>query len=635
MAINQAMTQKRGKIRRERGPAWHRAATREAILEAAREMIAQSGLEHTTLMRVAEKAGFAPASVYAYFVRKADLASAIVADDLSKFARAIADKFPIHESIGAESEAEIERDSADATVSHSEQPIASDQIAICELSQSEAPEDATSVGESGEAVADVELVARVIEEAEGVLPASAPIAEPTGEQAVETPDARMPAPTALADFEARLQQLEARRVDAWLERRLREFERMLASLEERSNAADHSTAIAGIQERVQALFDRLEAFGAKHAAESEEQTKSLARDLDSRDVRQRQAWSELRTLILDTSGRIDVLERERAARALAAEMPALAPAEPEKVEAALPKDDASSAADESYLAAARRAALTAQSLAQSEQDAANSIGLGIRGRQRAFVICGAALFVALTGAAYLLRAHQASTSPAGSAQSRHATLQAQDDMFSAPTKKIVADLRAQTARGLSYLSDSSGSNDVLAGAKLLEGAASKGEPVAEYWLATLFEHGRGETVDAVRALHWYEAAAMQGNLKAMYKLAVSYAEGTGTHKNYSEAARWFSRAAERGFVNAQYNLGVLYERGMGVPQSLLDAYKWYALAAAQGDADSRSRIDALSSQLSAEDLATARAAVSAFKAEPADADANAVSRAPATSLTHS
>ena len=99
---------------------------------------------------------------------------------------------------------------------------------------------------------------------------------------------------------------------------------------------------------------------------------------------------------------------------------------------------------------------------------------------------------------------------------------------------------------------------------------------------------------------------MQGNRKAMHNLAVALAEGTGTKKDMNEAARWFSKAASLGLADSEFNLAVLYERGLGVPQSLLDAYKWYAIAAAQGDNESKSRIEALATQLSADDRAAAQ-----------------------------
>ncbi len=116
---------------------------------------------------------------------------------------------------------------------------------------------------------------------------------------------------------------------------------------------------------------------------------------------------------------------------------------------------------------------------------------------------------------------------------------------------------------------------------------------------------------------------MQGNRKAMHNLAVAYAEGVGTKKDVAEAARWFSKAASLGLTDSQFNLAVLYERGQGVPQSLLDAYKWYAIAAVGGDTESKARIEALATQLSADDRAAAQHAADTFKAASVDPRANA------------
>jgi localization factor PodJL len=108
----------------------------------------------------------------------------------------------------------------------------------------------------------------------------------------------------------------------------------------------------------------------------------------------------------------------------------------------------------------------------------------------------------------------------------------------------------------------------------------------------------------------------------MHALGVSYAQGQGTQKDYSEAARWFAKAAGLGVVNSQFNLAVLYERGLGVPQSLLDAYKWYAIAAAEGDQESRSRIEALKTQLSPEAIAAAENAAQQFQPQAPVREAN-------------
>jgi localization factor PodJL len=75
-------------------------------------------------------------------------------------------------------------------------------------------------------------------------------------------------------------------------------------------------------------------------------------------------------------------------------------------------------------------------------------------------------------------------------------------------------------------------------------------------------------------------------------------------------------------TDSQFNLAVLYERGLGVKASLTEAYKWYAIASVQGDTESRTRVEALATQLPAAEKAVADATAKAFKARTADATAN-------------
>ena len=182
--------------------------------------------------------------------------------------------------------------------------------------------------------------------------------------------------------------------------------------------------------------------------------------------------------------------------------------------------------------------------------------------------------------------------------------------------------KAETIVGLKYLDGTGVPVNEAEAAKWLDRAAQQGEPVAQYRLATLYERGRGVPTDAAKAIKWYLAAAQAGNRKAMHNLAVAYAQGAGTAKDYAEAARWFSKAAALGLADSQFNLAVLYERGLGVPQSLLDAYKWYAIAAAQGDTESKARIDALTTQLSADDRAAAQRSADMFRPAALDRNAN-------------
>jgi localization factor PodJL len=186
------------------------------------------------------------------------------------------------------------------------------------------------------------------------------------------------------------------------------------------------------------------------------------------------------------------------------------------------------------------------------------------------------------------------------------------------------DAKSELLLGIRYLDGDGVAANEAEASRWLSRAAQQGEPMAQYRLGTLYERGKGVPADAKLANHWYELAAKQGNRKAMHNLAVAFADGSGEPKDYNQAAAWFSRAANLGLVDSQFNLAVLYERGMGVKQSLVDAYKWYAIAAAQGDSESKSRIDALSSQIKDSDRAAAQAAATRFHPQPMNPAANSL-----------
>lgn len=181
---------------------------------------------------------------------------------------------------------------------------------------------------------------------------------------------------------------------------------------------------------------------------------------------------------------------------------------------------------------------------------------------------------------------------------------------------------AELLLALKYLDGDGVAVNEAEAAKWLERAAKQNLPVAAYRLGRLYEGGHGVPADPVKAAQWYEVAAKAGNRKAMHNLAIAFADGAGVQKDLVVAAQWFSRAANLGLADSQFNLAVLYERGMGVQQSLIDAYKWYAVAAQQGDAESKARVEALSTQLSAEDKTAAQKAASSFRPDAAEKSAN-------------
>jgi len=61
--------------------------------------------------------------------------------------------------------------------------------------------------------------------------------------------------------------------------------------------------------------------------------------------------------------------------------------------------------------------------------------------------------------------------------------------------------------------------------KLFEAAAQKSEPIAQFNLGNLLNHGEGVPADKERAFFWYEKAAIAGVPQAMHNVAVFLDEG--------------------------------------------------------------------------------------------------------------
>jgi len=184
------------------------------------------------------------------------------------------------------------------------------------------------------------------------------------------------------------------------------------------------------------------------------------------------------------------------------------------------------------------------------------------------------------------------------------------------------DARAQARLALAYLRGQGSAGDANAALLWSRAAAEAGNPMAEYLLGVMYQQGDRVPVDSVKAFAWFLRAAEKGNLKAMHNLAIAYAQGLGTVKDEAKAAEWFTRAAERGYVDSAFDLAVLYERGTGVKQDLKQALKWYVIAAMAGDAPSKERVDFLRSEMTPADVKMADNAALSFSPLPALQDAN-------------
>ena len=621
--------------------ALQRNAARASILDAARRL-ADRGADTSSLSlsAVADEAGFVAATVYGYFRSKEELLLAIAADDLAglaalmRRARALDKQFDEF----------IEDDFDDA------------------------PELETAVGEKIEA-----SVMNPATPSDGrVEPKlSAPVsesAEPDDKgpsiTVVQSNPEPVPSNVVRPDFTD-----DRPRVDAWLERRLRVFERALADLERRMTEAE---ARAGnvdqkSDDSVRSVQDRLSVFEDQFNTLRQ----SLTQRMDESERRQRSLASELRADVNDASGRLDRLETAKPVEMVA---PTVASAEPQPapVEAVAAEPEASAPAvfgrnrspeQDGYVVAARRAATAAATLAElhapdaAPEDAEDEKSAWQRFAERRvrlsarqkLVVGSATLLLFVAGGAVAFQAGKSDgrrvavaaqiTLPlpkltqnavhhaAHRAVHHAATTYASLPSSATPLDRLSAlanagNPRAELLIGLKYLHGEDVASDPSRAAQWITKAAEGHEPLAQYWLGSLYERGEGVSKDPVQAIKWYEAAAGQGNWKAMHSLGVAYAQGNGVNKDLFEAARWFERAATLGYVNSQFNLAVLYERGDGVPQSLRDAYKWYVVAAAQGDTESRTRVEALKLQLSPADLAEGDREAQAFHPGEADREAN-------------
>jgi hypothetical protein len=103
-------------------------------------------------------------------------------------------------------------------------------------------------------------------------------------------------------------------------------------------------------------------------------------------------------------------------------------------------------------------------------------------------------------------------------------------------------------------------------------------------VAGQLDNGIGATRqhDYSRAFVLLQPLARRGNAIAQFNLALMYDEGNGVPQNYAKAFRWYLRAAENGLVQAQYAAGYYYAWGRGMKQDVVRAHMWLNIAAANG-----------------------------------------------------
>jgi TPR repeat protein len=543
-----------------------RGGARAAILNAARAVVAREGVENLTLSKVAAEADLPRPVVYGQFVRKEDLLLCVAADSVVRLARKMGGVEPVEAVADDENEGAV----------------------ILTLPRAEAENE------------DVEI-------AKEQAVASSGGRQVRGGDKHEASDSEKSAPRA---------------PDAWLERRLRVFERAMTQMGARQDQVEKTS--------------RAMVVSAENSIKTLEETlTTLIARIDESDLRQKSSADEIRRALSETNLRIETgagLARTAPPEDTSSEVPEVfipAPAEEPAALRVEPKPMTQDTASNSFLSAARASAIAAAA-ARVEPETAPKLALRFDGK--IVYVIGAAIvavvFIVAAGLAFSLGVRDGKNDVLrnsaffGPRSTEHVATAPVTELDRLTRQAEAGNPGAELAIALRYLDTASAVYNPNAAMVWMTRAARKGNAVAQYGLGSLYQKGVGTKADVIQAMHWYETAALQGNRKAMHDLAVAYAEGLGGLTSPSEAVRWFSRAANLGYVDSQFNLAVLYERGEGVPQSLIDAFKWYAIASAAGDTESKQRLSVLQTQLSDTDRAAAQKSASSFHAAPLNRAAN-------------
>jgi TPR repeat protein len=136
--------------------------------------------------------------------------------------------------------------------------------------------------------------------------------------------------------------------------------------------------------------------------------------------------------------------------------------------------------------------------------------------------------------------------------------------------------------------------------------AEQGDALAQYNLGLLYDNGRGVQKDYAQARQWYEKAAAQGRADAQVNLGILYDYGRSIPQDFKKAVYWYRLSAKQGNDLAQRRLGLMYERGDGVERDIVQAYMWYILGTAGGAGRGAARKDALTKQMTPEQIAEAQ-----------------------------
>ena len=123
-----------------------------------------------------------------------------------------------------------------------------------------------------------------------------------------------------------------------------------------------------------------------------------------------------------------------------------------------------------------------------------------------------------------------------------------------------------------------------------------------------FNKGRTayEKGDFAIALKELKPLAEQGDVNAQFYVALMYDDGRGVSEDPKEAVRWYQLAAEQGYAYAQHNLGLMYSMGKGVIQDFVYAHMWSNIAASNGSGGAKENRELYEEKMSSSQIEEAQ-----------------------------
>jgi TPR repeat protein len=547
---------------------------RSRLLAAARAMVLK-GEKKFSISRLCGQAGLARASFSEYFSSRTELMAELMAD--------AADGAPAEtpvEIAGEDSVEEPGEESGEASVeTFAEQSGQASGEALTE-EFADTPIEAPVQVQLAE---PIQISAETSAEASVEIPVEASVE--TQVQALAQRQAAETLPKAASEPSVSTP-------DAWLERRLRVFERALSALEAKAVTKEREQArvIAELEEKLSLFQVPAEAQPAPAKPLLRKARVTPIEDMIARPEKSPEKSPETSIVVVPAEAAQEEPEQPEAAKPAPEKNPALLDVTPARA-VSLSREEMA----EMVNLARGRAKAAAAELDAMPPDRSRIRWLAVAGLSLLVLFLFIGLSLGKNSLTSGANAATADTVQDDGVTPRHS---AEGPLARMTALADAGDTDAQARLALIYLKGDGVAADPAAALRWARAAAETGQPVAEYLMGVFYREGKVVQADDTAAFTWFSASAIKGNLKAMHSLAIAYAQGQGTPKDEKQAAEWFRRAAERGYVDSAFDLALLYERGLGVPQDMKQALTWYGIAAQAGDVPAAERVVALQNQTS-------------------------------------